>query len=147
MELKIRNVDPKVVYAIDKIIERLNEKSKNKISRNEFLKDKIEQIPVEDLYKKVDSMSAVQLKAMVEDIEAHTDAVDKLFFLLITGDTEEALNLAEAITLKTNKNVGIKINLIQEILDALIHDNKLKAENLNNELKERSENYDTKEGI
>ncbi|EEQ67927.2 hypothetical protein FOF71_07475 [Lactobacillus paragasseri] len=89
----------------------------------------------------------MQLKAMVENMEAYQDAVDKLFFLLITGDTEEALNLSEDLSLKTDKNVRRKINLISKILDAIIQEDKTKAKNLNNELKERNENYDTEEGI
>ena len=147
MDLIIRNIDPKVIYSIDKMIEQYNHQNKTKISRSKFLRDRIEKIPEEDLYKKIDSETAMQLKAMVENMEAYQDAVDKLFFLLITGDTEEALNLSEDLSLKTDKNVRRKINLISKILDAIIQEDKTKAKNLNNELKERNENYDTEEGI
>ncbi|MCZ3948102.1 hypothetical protein ACX3UK_03730 [Lactobacillus gasseri] len=147
MDIRIRNINPKVVFAIDKVLDKFNKKNSTKISRNQFLIDTLEKIPEEDLYKKIDSETAVQLKAMVENMEAYQDAVDKLFFLLITGDTEEALNLSEDLSLKTDKNVGRKINLISKILDAIIQEDKTKAQNLNNELKERNENYDTEEGI
>lgn len=147
MDIRIRNINPKVVFAIDKVLDKFNEKNSTKISRNQFLIDKLEKIPEEDIYEKVDSQTAVQLKAMVENMEAYQDAVDKLFFLLITGDTEEALNLSEDLSLKTDKNVRRKINLISQILDAIIQEDKTKAQNLNNELKERNENYDTEEGI
>lgn len=130
-----------------KYLINLTKKNSTKISRNQFLIDTLEKIPEEDLYKKIDSETAVQLKAMVENMEAYQDAVDKLFFLLITGDTEEALNLSEDLSLKTDKNVGRKINLISKILDAIIQEDKTKARRLNNELKERNENYDTEEGI
>ncbi|KFL96370.1 hypothetical protein [Lactobacillus gasseri] len=147
MDIRIRNINPKVVFAIDKVLDKFNKKNSTKISRNQFLIDTLEKIPEEDLYKKIDSETAVQLKAMVENMEAYQDAVDKLFFLLITGDTEEALNLSEDLSLKTDKNVGRKINLISKILDAIIQEDKTKARRLNNELKERNENYDTEEGI
>lgn len=147
MDIRIRNINPKVVFAIDKVLDKFNQKNSTKISRNQFLIDTLEKIPEEDLYKKIDSETAVQLKAMVENMEAYQDAVDKLFFLLITGDTEEALNLSEDLSLKTDKNVGRKINLISKILDAIIQEDKTKARRLNNELKERNENYDTEEGI
>ena len=147
MDIRIRNINPKVVFAIDKVLDKFNKKNSTKISRNQFLIDTLEKIPEEDLYKKIDSETAVQLKAMVENMEAYQDAVDKLFFLLITGDTEEALNLSEDLSLKTDKNVGRKINLISKILDAIIQEDKTKARRLNNDLKERNENYDTEEGI
>lgn len=147
MDIRIRNINPKVVFAIDKVLDKFNKKNSTKISRNQFLIDTLEKIPEEDLYKKIDSETAVQLKAIVENMEAYQDAVDKLFFLLITGDTEEALNLSEDLSLKTDKNVGRKINLISKILDAIIQEDKTKARRLNNELKERNENYDTEEGI
>ena len=147
MDIRIRNINPKVLFAIDKVLDKFNKKNSTKISRNQFLIDTLEKIPEEDLYKKIDSETAVQLKAMVENMEAYQDAVDKLFFLLITGDTEEALNLSEDLSLKTDKNVGRKINLISKILDAIIQEDKTKARRLNNELKERNENYDTEEGI
>lgn len=147
MDIRIRNINTKVVFAIDKVLDKFNKKNSTKISRNQFLIDTLEKIPEEDLYKKIDSETAVQLKAMVENMEAYQDAVDKLFFLLITGDTEEALNLSEDLSLKTDKNVGRKINLISKILDAIIQEDKTKARRLNNELKERNENYDTEEGI
>ena len=147
MDIRIRNINPQVVFAIDKVLDKFNKKNSTKISRNQFLIDTLEKIPEEDLYKKIDSETAVQLKAMVENMEAYQDAVDKLFFLLITGDTEEALNLSEDLSLKTDKNVGRKINLISKILDAIIQEDKTKARRLNNELKERNENYDTEEGI
>ncbi len=147
MDIRIRNINPKVVFAIDKVLDKFNKKNSTKISRNQFLIDTLEKIPEEDLYKKIDSETAVQLKAMVENMGAYQDAVDKLFFLLITGDTEEALNLSEDLSLKTDKNVGRKINLISKILDAIIQEDKTKARRLNNELKERNENYDTEEGI
>lgn len=127
MDIRIRNINPKVVFAIDKVLDKFNKKNSTKISRNQFLIDTLEKIPEEDLYKKIDSETAVQLKAMVENMEAYQDAVDKLFFLLITGDTEEALNLSEDLSLKTDKNVGRKINLISKILDAIIQEDKTKA--------------------
>lgn len=53
MDLIIRNIDPKVIYSIDKMIEQYNHQNKTKISRSKFLRDRIEKIPEEDLYKKL----------------------------------------------------------------------------------------------
>ena len=38
MDLIIRNIDPKVIYSIDKMIEQYNHQNKTKISRSKFLK-------------------------------------------------------------------------------------------------------------
>lgn len=41
MDLKIKNVDPKDIYVIDKEIEQINKKNHTKISRSKFLRDLI----------------------------------------------------------------------------------------------------------
>ncbi len=100
MELKIRNVDPAVVLAIDRMVKNFNKKNNKKISRSEFLKREIEKIPERNIYKKVNSDVAVQLEIMNSRIEAQSDGFNKIFFLLVTGDTEGALDLSEELNKK-----------------------------------------------
>lgn len=104
MELKIRNVDPAVVLAIDRMIKNFNKKNHSKISRSEFLRREIEKIPERNIYKKVNSDVAVQLEIMNSRIKTQSDAYNKIFFLLVTGDTEGALNLSEELSKNENIN-------------------------------------------
>ena len=43
---------------------------------------------------------AVQLEIMNSRIGAQSDGFNKIFFLLVTGDTEAALNLSEELSKK-----------------------------------------------
>lgn len=95
MDLLIRKVKPETIYAIDKMVERLNKNSSMKISRNEFLKNQIEKIPERDLYEKVDGQVAVQLKAMIEFIKEDKDALNQIFKLLVNGEEDVAGNLLD----------------------------------------------------
>ena len=93
MELKIRNVDPAVVLAIDRMVKNFNKKNHSKISRSEFLRREIEKIPERNIYKKVNSDVAVQLEIMNSRIEAQSDGFNKIFFLLVTGDTLSLIHI------------------------------------------------------
>ncbi|TWU79355.1 hypothetical protein [Lactobacillus johnsonii] len=104
MELKIRNVDPFTVLAIDRMVKNFNKKNHSKISRSEFLRREIEKIPERNIYKKVNSDVAVQLEIMNSRIKTQSDAYNKIFFLLVTGDTEGALNLSEELSKNENIN-------------------------------------------
>ena len=98
MEIKIRNIDPSIIYAIDKIIQELNQNSKHKISRNDFLKAQIEKIPEQQIYKKVDSDVAVQLKMMSNLRKDNNFALNAIFKLLFIGDDDVANDLLDEIS-------------------------------------------------
>ena len=100
MNILIRNVDPFTVLAIDRMVKNFNKKNHSKISRSEFFRREIEKIPERNIYKKVNSDVAVQLEIMNSRIEAQSDGFNKIFFLLVTGDTEAALNLSEELSKK-----------------------------------------------
>ncbi len=104
MDILIRNVDPFTVLAIDRMIKNFNKKNHSKISRSEFLRREIEKIPERNIYKKVNSDVAVQLEIMNSRIKTQSDAYNKIFFLLVTGDTEGALNLSEELSKNENIN-------------------------------------------
>lgn len=98
MDLYIRNVSSSSIYAIDKIIQELNQNSKHKISRNDFLKAQIEKIPEEKIYKKVDSDVAVQLKMMSNLLKDNNFALNAIFKLLFVGDDDVANDLLDEIS-------------------------------------------------
>ncbi|TGY25855.1 hypothetical protein E5350_08480 [Lactobacillus johnsonii] len=104
MDILIRNVDPFTVLAIDRMVKNFNKKNHSKISRSEFLRREIEKIPERNIYKKVNSDVAVQLEIMNSRIKTQSDAYNKIFFLLVTGDTEGALNLSEELSKNENIN-------------------------------------------
>lgn len=104
MNILIRNVDPFTVLAIDRMVKNFNKKNHSKISRSEFLRREIEKIPERNIYKKVNSDVAVQLEIMNSRIKTQSDAYNKIFFLLVTGDTEGALNLSEELSKNENIN-------------------------------------------
>lgn len=104
MDILIRNVDPLTILAIDRMVKNFNKKNHSKISRSEFLRREIEKIPERNIYKKVNSDVAVQLEIMNSRIKTQSDAYNKIFFLLVTGDTEGALNLSEELSKNENIN-------------------------------------------
>ena len=57
MDLKIKNVDPKDFYVIDKEIEQINKKNHTKISRSKFLRDLIKKYSEQKIKNKLNNIS------------------------------------------------------------------------------------------
>lgn len=57
MDLKIKNVDPKDIYVIDKEIEQINKKNHTKISRSKFLRDLIKKYSEQKIKNKLNNIS------------------------------------------------------------------------------------------
>ena len=57
MDLKIKNVDPKDIYDIDKEIEQINKKNHTKISRSKFLRDLIKKYSEQKIKNKLNNIS------------------------------------------------------------------------------------------
>lgn len=55
MDLKIKNVDPKDIYVIDKEIEQINKKNHTKISRSKFLRDLIKNYSEQEIKNKLNN--------------------------------------------------------------------------------------------
>ena len=97
MDLLIRNVDPEVVYAIDQMVADQNKHSVKKLSRNEFIKDCLNKIPLQKFYREADNKTAIQIKSMNDLLDTNLDALNKIFYLLVNGDLSSASSLTNRI--------------------------------------------------
>lgn len=97
MSLLIRNINPELIYIIDKKLEEVNKKEHRKLSRNQFLNQELKKIFVDKYKREASDQVAIQLKEMNQFIIENNIALSKILYLLIQGDTDIALDGLDAI--------------------------------------------------
>ena len=60
--IKIRGISEQNLARIDRIVDQLNQNSKKKISRNQFLKEQVEKIPIEFQNQVEDSQTSLLIQ-------------------------------------------------------------------------------------
>lgn len=94
MDIRIRNIDPKDIYVIDKEIEQINKKNHTKISRNKFYKDLIKNYSEQEIKNKINSDLYDELQTMKKFLITSQKLNTELFFTLIANNKNSAINLA-----------------------------------------------------
>lgn len=86
MELKIRNIDSELVYAIDQKVKEINQKNHTKISRNEFIKRELHKLMLKDFRDEANDKVQIQLKAMSDLILENDKALGQILSLVAQGE-------------------------------------------------------------
>lgn len=94
MDLKIKNVDPKDIYVIDKEIEQINKKNHTKISRSKFLRDLIKNYSEQEIKNKLNNDLYDELQTIKNFLITSQKLNTELFFTLIANNKNSAINLA-----------------------------------------------------
>lgn len=94
MDLKIKNVDPKDIYVIDKEIEQINKKNHTKISRSKFLRDLIKKYSEQEIKNKLNNDLYDELQAIKKYLITSQKLNTELLFALIANNKNSAINLA-----------------------------------------------------
>ena len=99
--IKIRGISEQNLARIDRIVSKLNENSNKKISRNKFLREQIEKIPVQFQNQIEDSQTSLLIKKQNILLEENLLGLNVLAKYSISGDVkdvEKALNLLDDLS-------------------------------------------------
>lgn len=91
---------------IDRIVNQLNQNSSKKISRNQFLREQIEQIPINFQNQNEDSQTSLLIQKQNKLLQENLLGLNVLAKYFISGDvndTERALNLLDSLSEDTAK--------------------------------------------
>ncbi|TDM82442.1 hypothetical protein [Lactobacillus crispatus] len=106
VKVLIRGISEQNLARIDRIVNQLNQNSSKKISRNQFLREQIEQIPINFQNQNEDSQTSLliqkQNKLLQENFLVLT-VFAKHFIRGDVNDTERALNLLDSLSEDTAK--------------------------------------------
>lgn len=99
--IKVRGISEQNLARIDRIVSKLNENSNKKISRNKFLREQIEKIPVQFQNQIEDSQTSLLIKKQNILLEENLLGLNVLAKYFISGDVkdvEKALNLLDDLS-------------------------------------------------
>lgn len=99
--IKIRGISEQNLARIDRIVDQLNQNSKKKISRNQFLKEQVEKIPIEFQNQVEDSQTSLLIQKQNKLLQENLLGLNVLANYFISGDiqdTERALNLLDSLS-------------------------------------------------
>ena len=99
--IKIRGISEQYLARIDRIVDQLNQNSKKKISRNQFLKEQVEKIPIEFQNQVEDSQTSLLIQKQNKLLQENLLGLNVLAKYFISGDiqdTERALNLLDSLS-------------------------------------------------
>ena len=102
----IRGIREQNLARIDRIVNQLNQNSSKKISRNQFLREQIEQIPINFQNQNEDSQTSLLIQKQNKLLQENLLGLNVLAKYFISGDvndTERALNLLDSLSEDTAK--------------------------------------------
>lgn len=106
VKVLIRGISEQNLARIDRIVNQLNQNSSKKISRNQFLRDQIEQIPINFQNQNEDSQTSLLIQKQNKLLQENLLGLNVLAKYFISGDvndTERALNLLDSLSEDTAK--------------------------------------------
>lgn len=106
VKVLIRGISEQNLARIDRIVNQLNQNSSKKISRNQFLREQIEQIPINFQNQNEDSQTSLLIKKQNKLLQENLLGLNVLAKYFISGDvndTERALNLLDSLSEDTAK--------------------------------------------
>lgn len=106
VKVLIREISEQNLARIDRIVNQLNQNSSKKISRNQFLREQIEQIPINFQNQNEDSQTSLLIQKQNKLLQENLLGLNVLAKYFISGDvndTERALNLLDSLSEDTAK--------------------------------------------
>lgn len=106
VKVLIRGINEQNLARIDRIVNQLNQNSSKKISRNQFLREQIEQIPINFQNQNEDSQTSLLIQKQNKLLQENLLGLNVLAKYFISGDvndTERALNLLDSLSEDTAK--------------------------------------------
>lgn len=106
VKVLIRGISEQNLARIDRIVNQLNQNSSKKISRNQFLREQIEQIPINFQNQNEDSQTSLLIQKQNKILQENLLGLNVLAKYFISGDvndTERALNLLDSLSEDTAK--------------------------------------------
>ena len=106
VKVLIRGISEQNLARIDRIVNQLNQNSSKKISRNQFLREQIEQIPINFQNQNEDSQTSLLIQKQNKLLQENLLGLNVLAKYFISGDvndTERALNLLGSLSEDTAK--------------------------------------------
>lgn len=106
VKVLIRGISEQNLARIDRIVNQLNQNSSKKISRNQFLREQIEQIPINFQNQNEDSQTSLLIQKQNKLLQENLLGLNVLAKYFISGDvndTERALNLLNSLSEDTAK--------------------------------------------
>lgn len=106
VKVLIRGISEQNLARIDRIVNQLNQNSSKKISRNQFLREQIEQIPINFQNQNKDSQTSLLIQKQNKLLQENLLGLNVLAKYFISGDvndTERALNLLDSLSEDTAK--------------------------------------------
>ena len=106
VKVLIRGISEQNLGRIDRIVNQLNQNSSKKISRNQFLREQIEQIPINFQNQNEDSQTSLLIQKQNKLLQENLLGLNVLAKYFISGDvndTERALNLLDSLSEDTAK--------------------------------------------
>ncbi|EEU29367.1 MAG: hypothetical protein E6643_05555 [Lactobacillus crispatus] len=106
VKVLIRGISEQNLARIDRIVNQLNQNSSKKISRNQFLREQIEQIPINFQNQNEDSQTSLLIQKQNKLLQENLFGLNVLAKYFISGDvndTERALNLLDSLSEDTAK--------------------------------------------
>lgn len=106
VKVLIRGISEQNLARIDRIVSQLNQNSSKKISRNQFLREQIEQIPINFQNQNEDSQTSLLIQKQNKLLQENLLGLNVLAKYFISGDvndTERALNLLDSLSEDTAK--------------------------------------------
>lgn len=106
VKVLIRGISEQNLARIDRIVNQLNQNSSKKISRNQFLREQIEQIPINFQNQNEDSQISLLIQKQNKLLQENLLGLNVLAKYFISGDvndTERALNLLDSLSEDTAK--------------------------------------------
>ncbi|AZR15936.1 MULTISPECIES: hypothetical protein [Bacteria] len=106
VKVLIRGISEQNLARIDRIVNQLNQNSSKKISRNQFLREQIEQIPINFQNQNEDSQTSLLIQKQNKLLQENLLGLNVLAKYFISGDvndTERALNLLDSLSEDTAK--------------------------------------------
>ncbi len=99
--IKVRGISEQNLARIDRIVSRLNQNSSKKISRNQFLREQIERIPIDFQNQKEDIQTSLLIQKqnkLLQEILLGVNVLAKYFISGDAQDIERALNLLDDLS-------------------------------------------------
>ena len=106
VKVLIRGISEQNLARIDRIVNQLNQNSSKKISRNQFLREQIEQIPINFQNQNEDSQTSLLIQKQNKLLQENLLGLNVLAKYFVSGDvndTERALNLLDSLSEDTAK--------------------------------------------
>lgn len=98
-DIHLRGIKEETLQKIDRQVDTINARNQShKISRNEYLLSLIEQTANDPLLEYQKTVFDKKLEELIALIQEYNRAVDGIFYLLLTGDIDGALDIYDSLS-------------------------------------------------